>query len=342
MNAETSVGRLQAGFKAANDVLFGLENILVVYFGALAALDGRMTVGMLFAFVSYKGQFAEKAVRLLEKAIELRMLRLHLQRLSDIALSEQEPGLDQAPGYERTLRGEIEVRGLSFRYAEGEPLIFENVSFHVAPGEHVAISGPSGCGKTTLLKILVGLIQPTAGEVLIDGISLATLGPQAYRSQIGVVMQDDQLMSGSIADNICCFDEASDLRHMQDCALSAGIHDEIMRMPMAYNSLIGDMGSALSGGQKQRILLARALYRRPRMLFIDEGTSHLDVRLEEKVNAAVQGLGLTRVSVAHRPQTLASADRVLHFAGGTIALPRQERMTPGESAAACSRHVVPA
>jgi ATP-binding cassette subfamily B protein RaxB len=342
VNAETSVGRLQAGFKAANDVLFGLENILVVYFGALAALDGRMTVGMLFAFVSYKGQFAEKAVRLLEKAIELRMLRLHLQRLSDIALSEQEPGLDQAPGYERTLRGEIEVRGLSFRYAEGEPLIFENVSFHVAPGEHVAISGPSGCGKTTLLKILVGLIQPTAGEVLIDGISLATLGPQAYRSQIGVVMQDDQLMSGSIADNICCFDEASDLRHMQDCALSAGIHDEIMRMPMAYNSLIGDMGSALSGGQKQRILLARALYRRPRMLFIDEGTSHLDVRLEEKVNAAVQGLGLTRVSVAHRPQTLASADRVLHFAGGTIALPRQERMTPGESAAACSRHVVPA
>jgi len=129
-------------------------------------------------------------------------------------------------------------------------------------------------------------------------------------------MQDDHLLSGSIADNICCFDEASDLRHMQDCAALAGIHDEIMRMPMAYNSLIGDMGSALSGGQKQRILLARALYRRPRLLFIDEGTSHLDVSLEERVNAAVQGLGLTRVSVAHRPETLASAERVLHFGGG--------------------------
>jgi ATP-binding cassette subfamily B protein RaxB len=224
VNAETAVGRLQAGFKAGNDVLFGLENILVIYFGALAALDGWMSAGMLFAFLSYKGQFAEKSVRLLEKAIELRMLRLHLQRLSDIALSEQESGLDQPPGYERTLRGEIEVRGLSFRYAEGEPLIFENVSFQVAPGEHVAISGPSGCGKTTLLKILVGLIHPTAGEVLVDGVPLAILGPQTFRSQIGVVMQDDQLMSGSIADNICCFDEASDLRHMQDCAVSAGIH----------------------------------------------------------------------------------------------------------------------
>ena len=108
---------------------------------------------------------------------------------------------------------------------------------------------------------------------------------------------------------------------MADCAALAGIHDEIMRMPMAYNSLIGDMGSALSGGQKQRILLARALYRRPRLLFIDEGTSHLDVVLEERVNAAVQALGLTRVSIAHRPQTLASADRVLHFGGGTIDVP---------------------
>ncbi len=318
VNAECSVGRLQAGYKAANDVLFGIENILVIYFGALAALDGRMSVGMLFAFTSYKMQFADKAARLLDKAIELRMLRLHLQRLADIALTDPEPGLGQPVGYERPLRGEIEVRGLSFRYSPSDPFVFENVSFRIAPGEHVAISGASGCGKTSLLKVLLGLVEPSGGEVLVDGMPLGTLGPQAFRSQIGVVMQDDQLLSGSIADNICCFDEASDLAHMQDCARLAGIHDEIMRMPMAYNSLIGDMGSALSGGQKQRILLARALYRRPRILFIDEGTSHLDVRLEERVNAAVQGLGLTRVSVAHRPQTLASADRVLQFRDGVL------------------------
>jgi ATP-binding cassette subfamily B protein RaxB len=343
VNAECSVGRLQASFKAANDVLFGLENILVIYLGALAVFDARMTVGMLFAFVAYKTQFADKAGRLLDKAIELRMLRLHLQRLADIALTEQEPGLDQPLGYGRPLAGEIEVRGLSFRYSDDEPFVFENVNFWIAAGEHVAISGPSGCGKTTLLKIMLGLIKPTAGEVLVDGLPLSAIGPQAFRSQIGVVMQDDQLLSGSIADNICCFDEASDLRHMQDCAKLAGIHDEIMRMPMAYNSLIGDMGSVLSGGQKQRILLARALYRRPRLLFIDEGTSHLDVRLEERVNTSIKGLGLTRVSVAHRPQTLASAGRILHFVEGTVQslattvrqerLPEHEPVTVGSEAA---------
>ncbi len=318
VNAEASVERMRAGFKATNDIVFGLENILVIYFGAQAALDGHMSVGMLFAFISYKAQFAEKSVRLLEKAIELRMLRLHLDRLADIALTDQEPGLDQPMGYERTLRGEIEVRNLSFRYAEGEPFVFENLNFRIAAGEHVAISGPSGCGKTTLLKILVGLVPPTAGEVLVDGLPLSAVGSRVFRSQIGVVMQDDQLLSGSIADNICCFDEASDLAHMRGCADLAGIDEEIMRMPMAYNSLIGDMGSALSGGQKQRILLARALYRQPRVLFIDEGTSHLDVRLEERVNAGLHNLGLTRISIAHRPHTLASASRVLHFAGGTL------------------------
>ena len=318
VNAETSVERMRAGFKAANEVLFGIENILVIFLAAQSALDGHMTVGMLFAFISYKAQFAEKSVRLLEKAIELRMLRLHLDRLADIALSEQESGLDQPTGYERTLRGEIEVKNLSFRYAEGEPFVFENLNFRIADGEHVAISGPSGCGKTTLLKILVGLIPPTTGEVLIDGLPQSAIGPHGFRSQIGVVMQDDQLLSGSIADNIACFDAATDLGQMRSCAQLAGIDEEIMRMPMAYNSLIGDMGSALSGGQKQRILLARALYRQPRMLFIDEGTSHLDVRLEERVNTALQGLGLTRISIAHRPHTLAAASRVLHFADGNL------------------------
>lgn len=311
VNAECSVGRLQTWFTGANTFLFGIENIMVVYFGAQGALDGRLTLGMLVAFVAYKAQFAEKAVKLMDKAVELRMLGLHLQRLADIALAEPEPGLDLPLGHHAPMLGALEGRNLGFRYAQGEPLIFENVNFRVAPGEHVAISGPSGCGKTTLLRIMLGLLQPTEGEILADGIPLAALGPQAFRSQIGVVMQDDTLQAGSLADNICGFDETSDLRHMQECALLAGIHEEIMRMPMTYNTLIGDMGSALSAGQKQRVLLARALYRRPRILFIDEGTSHLDVQLEERVNRAIQSLGLTRISIAHRPQTLASADRIL-------------------------------
>jgi ABC-type bacteriocin/lantibiotic exporter with double-glycine peptidase domain len=167
----------------------------------------------------------------------------------------------------------------------------------------------SGCGKTTLLKVMLGLLEPTSGEILIDGVPLRILGHEAFRKSIGVVMQDDQLLSGSIADNICFFDESFKLEHMVHCAELAGIDNEICHMPMAYNSLIGDMGTSLSGGQKQRVLLARALYRRPRLLFMDEGTSHLDIATERQVTAAVKALGLTRVIIAHRPERIALAPR---------------------------------
>jgi ATP-binding cassette subfamily B protein RaxB len=277
-----------------------------------------MTVGMLFAFMAYKQHFIEKSSRLVEKAIEFRMLDLHRDRLADISATEPEPGSHRPAAYQHPVQGNIEVRNLSFRYAEGEPFVFENVSFSVAAGEYVAVTGPSGGGKTTLMKVILGLLAPTSGEVLVDGMPLQTIGAPAFRSQVGVVMQDDQLLSGSIADNICFFDDRFDLEWMQRCAELAGLHDEIMRMPMAYNSLVGDMGTSLSGGQKQRLLLARALYHRPRMLFIDEGTSHLDVVTEAKVNAAVEALGLTRIIIAHRPETVASAKRRLVIDSGGV------------------------
>ena len=132
------------------------------------------------------------------------------------------------------------------------------------------------------MKVMLGLLEPTDGEVLIDGLPLTTYGARAFRDHAGVVMQDDQLLSGSIADNICFFDQGFDHEHMQHCARIACVHDDIMRMPMSYDSLIGDMGSSLSGGQRQRVLLARALYRRPTLLFMDEGTSHLDTDIEAK------------------------------------------------------------
>jgi ATP-binding cassette subfamily B protein RaxB len=152
-------------------------------------------------------------------------------------------------------------------------------------------------------------MQPTQGEILVDGMPLAAVGNETYRDSIGVVMQDDHLLSGTIGDNICFFDETNDMEHMIQCARLAGIHDDIVQMPMAYNSLIGDMGTSLSGGQRQRILLARALYKRPRVLFMDEGTSNLDLATEKRVSAAIQGLGLTRIIIAHRPETIATASR---------------------------------
>jgi ATP-binding cassette subfamily B protein RaxB len=311
VQAETSLVSLRAGFATINDLVFGAENILIVALGAHAVLAGRMSVGMLFAFVAYKQQFVAKASRLVEQAIEFRMLDLHLDRLSDIAHATPEPGAGTGGPYQRPVEGRLEVRNLSYRHAPGEPCVFENISFAVGAGDYVAVTGPSGGGKTTLLKVILGLLPASGGEVLIDGRPLALVGAAHFREHVGVVMQDDQLMSGTIADNICFFDERSDLAHMMHCAQLACVHDEIMDMPMGYNSLIGDMGTSLSGGQRQRVLLARALYRNPRLLFIDEGTSNLDVRTEQRVNEAIGGLKLTRFVIAHRPETIRSAARVL-------------------------------
>lgn len=311
VNANVRLGRLNIGFKTLNEFLFGIENIVTIYLGARLALGGNLTVGMLFAFISYKRYFIDKGVQLIEKALDFRILDLHLERLADIALSPPEPGQDRAPlAYERPIAGRIELRNVDFRYAETEPFILENVNLTVEPGEFVAISGPSGAGKTTLAKVMLGLLEPSGGEVAIDGTPLSMLGAQAYREHVAAVMQDDHLMSGSIADNVCFFDPAFDMEWMIECARRAGIHDEIMAMPMTYNSLIGDMGSSLSGGQKQRVLLARALYRRPRILVLDEGTAHLDVEMERRINETLRQLNITRVAIAHRPETIAAADRV--------------------------------
>jgi ATP-binding cassette, subfamily B, bacterial CvaB/MchF/RaxB len=331
VRAEAFSNFLKQAFQVANSLIFGLENVLIIYLGARAALAGEMTVGMLFAFISYKQQFVDKAARLVERAIEYRMLDLHLERLADIAGAEPEQGHSRPIAYQQPIEGHLEVRELCFRYAEGEPFVLRGINLNVHAGDYVAITGPSGCGKTTLLKVILGLLEPTSGEILVDGVPLHILGHEAFRKSIGVVMQDDQLLSGSIADNICFFDETFELEHMLHCAELAGIHEDICRMPMAYNSLIGDMGTSLSGGQKQRILLARALYRRPRLLFMDEGTSHLDIATERQVTAAVKSLGLTRIIIAHRPETIASAPRRLVLRDGelqelneTMAMPHSE------------------
>ena len=309
VRADAQLGYLRDSFRNLNDLIFGIENIVILTLGAHAVLDKSMTVGMLFAFMAYKLQFVGKASTLVEKAIEFQMLGLHLDRLADITGADPEPLGAARAALAAPLRGEIEARDLSFRYAEGEPFVFENLSFKIAAGDYVAITGPSGCGKTTLLKILLGLTPPTTGEVLVDGKPIAILGLENYRDSIGVVMQDDALLSGTIADNISFFDEAPDRGRIGHCADLAAIHEDILAMPMGYNSLIGDMGTSLSGGQRQRILLARALYRAPRMLFMDEGTSSLDIETESRVSAAVQDLGLTRIVIAHRPETIATASR---------------------------------
>jgi ATP-binding cassette subfamily B protein RaxB len=231
-----------------------------------------------------------------------------------------ERGHDQPLAYVRPLQGALELRNVSFRYADSEPLVLENVNLTIEPGEFVTITGPSGGGKTTLVKIMLGLLEPTSGEVLIDGVPLATVGARAFREQVAAVMQEDQLLSGSIADNICFFDPDFDQDRLLRCAELAHIHAEVMAMPMTYNSLVGDMGSSLSGGQKQRVLLARALYREPRILFLDEGTAHLDLENERFINESLRQLRMTRISVAHRPDVANGANRIVRLARTVLSI----------------------
>jgi ATP-binding cassette, subfamily B, bacterial CvaB/MchF/RaxB len=320
VSANVRLGRAQVTFKTLNDLLFGFENVVVIYLAARLALDNVLTIGMIFAFMAYKIQFVEKSVQLVEKGIDFRLLELHLERLSDIALSPPEPGHEQPLTYVRPIQGKIELKDVSFRYASTEPFVIEKLNLTAEPGETVTIVGPSGCGKTTLVKIMLGLIEPTSGEVLIDGIPLSGIGVKAYREQTAAVMQEDELLSGAIADNICFFDSAFDQQRMFQCAQIAGIHDDLMAMPMTYNSLVGDMGSCLSSGQKQRVLLARALYHQPKILFVDEGTAHVDVEMESKIYDNLKSLKVTLICIAHRPGVLAYSDKVFRLDGGTVAL----------------------
>jgi ATP-binding cassette subfamily B protein RaxB len=329
--------RFTIGFKTANDLIYGLENVLVVYFGARGIIAGDLSVGMLFAFMAYKAQFLAKATNLIETGIQYRMLDLHLDRLADIALTEREKGYRHEGLIDRPVEGGIELKDIGFRYADTEPDVLDGVNLRIEPGEFVAIAGASGGGKTTLLKIMLGLFNPQSGTVLIDGRPLDHVGARAFRSQVGVVMQDDQLLSGSIAENICFFDQDLDVVWMRECATAAGIDDEIMAMPMNYNTLIGDMGTALSGGQRQRVLLARALYRRPRILFMDEGTSNLDLDKEREVNRALAELRITRVVIAHRPETIRAADRIVVLREGRVFSPLDGETLAFADAARISR-----
>jgi len=318
VNQEVRLARLGLGFNGASQLVFGIERIAVIWIGALLAMDNVFSVGMLIAYLAYKDQFAGRAAGLIDKGVEFRMLRLHGERLADIVLTPQEEALER-PELPPPAQPRIEVEGLGFRYGEGEPWVLKDCSFTVEPGESVAIVGPSGCGKTTLVKLVLGLLQPTEGVIRIGGQDLRQVGPRTVRSIVGAVMQDDRLFAGSVAENIAFFDPIHDQVRIEAAARLAAVHEEIAAMPMGYHGLIGDMGSSLSGGQKQRLILARALYRQPKLLFLDEATSHLDVGNERLVNEAVKRLQLTRVIVAHRPETIASADRVLVMERGRIA-----------------------
>ncbi|GAB3430791.1 hypothetical protein GCM10027320_11340 [Massilia solisilvae] len=326
INAELRTQKLQVVYKIFNGLIFGVENILIVWLGARLVLDGSFTVGVLMAFNAYKSQFDNRVSALVDKYFEVKMLQVQGERLADIVFTEPEAIEAEHPHVDvGRIDPSITVQSIYYRYADHESFVLDDVSFSVEAGESLAIVGPSGCGKTTLINIMLGLISPTGGEILIGGIPLKQIGVEQFRKLVGTVVQDDVLFAGSISDNISFFDPNRDLAWIIECAQRASIAADIALMPMGYNTLVGDMGTVLSGGQKQRILLARALYKRPRILFLDEATSHLDIVNEQQVNQAVQALNITRVIIAHRAETIASASRVIVLSSGKVAQDRDIR-----------------
>lgn len=319
-NRDTRTTKMAIAFGTANTLLFSLANLAVLWLGANLVMESNsksvFTIGMLFAFISYKDQFVGRTTALIDYVVELKMLGLHADRLADIALTLPEP-TDPAQHSLEHLRPSIELKNVCFRYGESEPWVLRNVNLRLEAGESVAIVGGSGCGKTTLLKILLGLMTPDEGELLYGGMSVKHLGLQNYRRVMGSVMQEDVLLAGSIADNVSFFDVRPDHDRVEQCIRLAAVYD-IVNMPMGFQTLVGDMGSSLSGGQKQRILLARALYKAPKVLALDEATSHLDILNEKRVTEALAQLPLTRIIVAHRPETIAGAQRVVQLKGGEV------------------------
>lgn len=315
LNRTIVIQRLTLVFSSLNSLLFGVSRVSMFWIGARMALDGQLSAGMLMAFAAYSEQFTNRASGLIDYGVELRMLRLQSERLADIVLSEPEKHIDVGYGGAPPVPS-IDLIDVSFRYSDDDVWIIRNCNLSIRSGESVALVGPSGSGKTTLVKLLLGLLEPDEGQIHVGGIDLRHLGKNVFRGFVGAVMQDDQLFAGSIADNISFFDpEATQLR-VEAAARLAAIHNDIQAMPMGYHSLVGDMGSSLSGGQKQRLLLARALYRRPKILVLDEATSHLDIGRERLVNDAIKRLKITRLLIAHRPETIASAERVIEIRDG--------------------------
>lgn len=320
VNAGLAIQKLEIFYRLVRHTLSGGFALLLLWLGAQAVIADTLTVGMLLAFLAYRGQFDDRFTELVDKYYQLRMLGVDAQRLADIALTPAEQGTGtRLAAVPRSMQPPlIDLVDVSFRYAPGTPEIVSGLTLRIPPGQAVAIAGPSGCGKTTLVGLLLGIHEPQNGRILVDGVPLDQLGLDAWRSRIGTVMQDDTLFAGSIADNIAFFDPKPDRAWVEQCAAMAAVHDDIARLPMGYQTLVGDMGTTLSGGQKQRVLLARALYRRPRVLILDEATSHLDVAREAEVNRAIARMRVTRIVVAHRPQTLATVDRVVELHEGRV------------------------
>jgi ATP-binding cassette, subfamily B, bacterial CvaB/MchF/RaxB len=293
-----------------------VTSAMVVLFACIAVMDGRLTLGMVLAFVMYHQYFVRAAKSGIDALMGWELLKVHIDRLNDIIGTPAEKDGDCSV---KISKGTIEMKKVTFSYDKySKKKLITNTNLRIDAGEFVALTGNSGCGKTTLLKLILGIEKPSSGCITIDGFDVSELTNKSKAKSIAVVMQDDCLLSGTIAENIAFFDPVLSKEKVEQAAIQACVHEEILAMPMGYLTYVGDLGNSLSGGQKSRIMIARALYREPRIILLDEGTAHLDIAVEKRINANFKSMNITRFAIAHRPDTLQVADRVFVLESGRL------------------------
>ena len=310
-SARVREGKLSIAQKTGNGIIGVFEQVSFLGIGITGVLDKHFTLGVLFAFMSLRGRFGSAAVGLAEAIQNFFLLKVHTNRLSDIVLAEPTPAIPDG-AISSTVKGSLSAANISFRYA-ADAWIVRDFCCDIAAGVNVVITGPSGCGKTTLLKLLAGQLPVHTGQIYVDDMELALWNRDSLRAQTGFVLQNDALFQGTVTENIAAFETAPDLARLRAAAISAEIWPDIQNLPMRLETRISDMGKNLSGGQVQRLLLARALYRKPAILFLDEATSHLDVSTERRVLQNIDEQDITVVSVAHRPDAINRAQQIIRL-----------------------------
>lgn len=310
-NAGARQGKLRIAESTGQGLIITVEYMLFLGIGIGGVVDKQITLGVLFAFLSLRGRLNSAAEQMRSVVRELFLLRSHVERVGELVTEAPQPPA-RAAAIRRRINGSIQCCEISYQYP-GRKRLLDRFSCGIIAGESVVVSGPSGIGKSTLLHLLSAELRPTGGSILVDGIEAELWDSRVLRRQFGIVLQQDRLFQGSIADNISSFEPAPDLGRIREAACLAAIWMDIQALPMTAHTQVADGGAALSGGQVQRILIARALYRNPRVLFLDEATSHLDNETEQCVLENLRGLDMTIVSVAHRDNALARGGRVIRL-----------------------------
>ena len=296
--------------QSASVFVGNVGSVLVLVFGASMVMNGQLSIGGLFAFVMYRRYLADKLMAAMEQLSNVWTLRYHVERVAEVLDAPKERRWNDARATgEYVTDGEISFQNVYFKHSASDPALLAGLNFRIGAGETVVIQGASGSGKTTLLRLVAGLIQPSTGSIAIDATPMSVFSPQQLRGRMAAVFQTDDLFAGTVVDNVTMFSECPEAERVLQALIEAAIWDDVKRLPLGLHTPVGDGGRLFSAGQRQRILLARAFYRRPKIILLDEATANLDAEVEERVLVSLSAMSCTKIIVTHNPRVAAFANR---------------------------------